>query len=238
MSVRRSGGSARCRRARLPQGRDPNERIEPCGRCASDHRQNVVGVGLEIDLRQRVGDPAFLVDHVRDARREVRVGRTVEPAERLLGVAQQGEVVAELLGESLVLLDGVEAGSQNLDVLRFKILDSITESIALDRSTRGIGLRVEPQDHLATPEPGQCDGRAVVRRDREIRRFVAYLQHGRLLSADELAERMLDELHVRFDSRHGPHDMDRERISRNRRRSFPRSGASALTAGRANGRAS
>ena len=67
-----------------------------------------------VHLRQHVSDLAVLVDHVRDAL-GVAVGRrfagAVGQADLAIGVAEKGELVAELLGEGLVLGLGVEAAA-------------------------------------------------------------------------------------------------------------------------------
>jgi len=61
-----------------------------------------------------VSDLAVLVDHVRDAL-GVAVGRrlagAVGQSDLAIGVAEEGELVAELLGEGLVLGLGVEAAA-------------------------------------------------------------------------------------------------------------------------------
>jgi hypothetical protein len=61
-----------------------------------------------------VRDVSILVDHVGDAL-GVAVGRslarTVRESDLPIGVAEQGEFVAELLGEGLVLGLGVEAAA-------------------------------------------------------------------------------------------------------------------------------
>jgi hypothetical protein len=61
-----------------------------------------------------MGDRAVFVDHVRDAF-GVAVGRrltgAVSQADFTIGIAEEGESVAELLGEGLVLGLGVEAAA-------------------------------------------------------------------------------------------------------------------------------
>ena len=69
-----------------------------------------------------------------------------------------------------------------MDFLLVELFLAVTEPVPLDRSTRGIGFRVEPQDHFAPAEVREAHRFSVVRSDREVRRRGAYCQHVRLLS--------------------------------------------------------
>ena len=83
-------------------------------RGSTDELQHVVRVCRRVHLRQHVSDLAVLVDHVGDAL-GVAVGcclaRTVGESDLPIGIAEEGEFVAELLGEGLVLGLGVEAAA-------------------------------------------------------------------------------------------------------------------------------
>lgn len=65
-----------------------------------------------------------------------------------LGVAQQRKIEIVLRGESVVLLNAVEAGAKNRDVVLIEIGFLIAEPATFDRSARRIGLGVEPQQDL------------------------------------------------------------------------------------------
>src|SRR5262249_1484969 len=69
-------------------------------------------------------------------------------AQLAVRIAEQQEGEGELLREGLVLLDAVEAGAEHHDVLVAQLGSSIPEPLALDRSTRCVGLRVEPEHHV------------------------------------------------------------------------------------------
>jgi hypothetical protein len=114
-------------------------------------------------------DPAIRTDQVRDAPRIVRVLR-ITRLEHIgaLVEAEQLEREAELLGERAVLLDRIEARPEDDDVLRSVLADSITESVALERSTRGVGLGIEPEQHVRPGVVGESYARAVVRGDVEV----------------------------------------------------------------------
>jgi len=92
-----------------------------------------------IDLR----DHTLGIHHDRDAVGVVGTGvaaRAVHHAQRLVGIAQQREGIGELVAERLVLLDGVERRADNTRTQLLEVADSITESAALDGSTRCVGL--------------------------------------------------------------------------------------------------
>lgn len=115
-------------------------------------------------------------DEERDALRVagvVGVVGVVEGRRDLAGIAQQPERVGELLGEGAVGRDVVEADPQDLAVACGEVAGSITEPVALDRSTRGVGLRVEPQEHVRAREVREADRGPVVRGQLEIGREVS-----------------------------------------------------------------
>jgi hypothetical protein len=107
-----------------------------------------------VDHRVGPHHAAIGAEQVRDAARPVRVVGIAGAVrlQRAPGVAQQPERQAVLLRERLVLLDGVEARAEDDRAVLLEVAGSITEPVALDRSTRGVGLGVEPQQHVRTRE--------------------------------------------------------------------------------------
>jgi hypothetical protein len=137
-------------------------------------------VGLHVDLLPDLRDDAVGIDEVRDAfgiALGARRRRAVGEADLAVGVAQQSEREVELLGEVAVLVDGVEADPEDLDVLAREVFGLIAEPATLDRSTRRVGLRVEPEDHVVAAEIGEPDGGAAVIGDLEVGGFGAWGEH-------------------------------------------------------------
>ena len=92
-------------------------------------------------------DDACGVDHDRDSVGIAGgvVGSAARHAERLLGVAQQRIREVELLAERAVVGDRVERDTAQDRVLGVELGLQITEALAFDGSTGGVGLRVEPE---------------------------------------------------------------------------------------------
>jgi hypothetical protein len=132
----------------------------------------------------RLGDLPLFIDQIGDAFR-VAILRgfrgAVGEADAAIGVAEEGEGEVELFGEVLVLVRRVEADAEDLRVLRFVLRDEVPEPGTLTRSTRGVGLRVEPEDDLLPPQVAELHMVAVVVEDFEIGRWCAGLEHGLLL---------------------------------------------------------
>ena len=93
-------------------------------------------------------DRAIRIDDVGDAPGCTigAVSSAVGYTDAAIGVAKQQIRKIVSGGEGGVLLDTVGADTKNLNVFRFVVLDSITESLALSRSARRVGLRIEPED--------------------------------------------------------------------------------------------
>ena len=150
------------------------------------------------DLAVGALDLAVGADEIRHARRRRSarvIGGAVGDADLLVGVAQEREVEVVLLGELLVRLERVEADAVDLNVVLAELLGSITEPLSFDRSTRGIGHRVEPQQNALAAQVRQLHRLAVVRAAGEVGRLIAFLEH---------------EQHLRCQSKHAR----RERTSR------------------------
>jgi hypothetical protein len=119
-----------------------------------------------------VPDDALLVDDVGDTLCVLRIGRVASAVcetHRAIGVTEQRKGIAELVGEGFVVGGGVETATENFYVLGDELLLLVTEPVPLDCSTRGVGLRVEPQNDLLAEIIRQADGRTVVSRDFEVR---------------------------------------------------------------------
>src|SRR6185503_62186 len=148
-------------------------------------RQHLVGMRGRVDLRVGLLDLAVGPDHVADAARGARLGvvaGAVGQTDLPRGVAEQREVVMELAGEGGVFLRAVEADAQDLRALGRVLLAVVAEPATLLRSTRVVGLRVEPQDHPFAAVVRKLLDLARMVLHREIRRLLARLQHADLPS--------------------------------------------------------
>ena len=133
-----------------------------------------------IDVRQRVTDHPALVDNVGDACGGTgfwRSGGRVSHTDLSVGVAQKRKRIAELFGEGFVGVYGVKTAAQDLYVGGVELCLLVTEPVPLDRSTGGIGSRIEPQEDFLAPVVRQLDGSPVVGPDFEIGSLGAYAQH-------------------------------------------------------------
>jgi len=128
----------------------------------------------------RLQDRAVLADHVGDPARVLvllRIGGAVGDADLPLRVADQREREVELFREALVLFPRVEADAEDLGVLCLVLLDEVPEPGTLDRSARGVGLRIEPEDDLFAAQVAQPDGGAAMVDAFEIRSWISGIQH-------------------------------------------------------------
>ena len=129
----------------------------------------------------RFGDAAVLVDDVRDAASVfvlVGLGGAVGETDLVVDVAEQRIGEVELGGEAGVLFSGIEADAEDLGVLGCVLIVEVPEPGPFQRSARGVGLRIEPEDDLPAAQLAQLDAPAVVIRDVEVRREIANLEHG------------------------------------------------------------
>ena len=139
----------------------------------------------------RLRDLAVLVDHVRDAAGVLVAlvfACAVGEAELAVGVAEQLEGELELAGEGGVFFRRVEADAEDDRVLRVVLLDEVPEPGTLDRSARGVGLRIEPEDDFLPAQIAQADGLAVVVGGLEIGSRISGIQHVRTSSECELED--------------------------------------------------
>ena len=95
---------------------------------------------------------------------------------RQVGQKIVGEV--EFLLERPVLRCRIETASQYYAILGLKVLDSVTEPVALNRSTACVCFRVPPDQHMLASKIGERHGRAVLVRQAEAGSVVADVDHG------------------------------------------------------------
>jgi hypothetical protein len=62
----------------------------------------------------------------------------------------------------VVRLRRVERDAEDLAIERRELLDLVTQALALDRSARGVGHRVPPEQHPLATEIGETDRSARV----------------------------------------------------------------------------
>ena len=140
-----------------------------------------------VDLIYRLNYAAIRADHVCDAFGVLsgrRIARAISHTYFSICVGKQAEGEIELLGKSPVLFYCIKAYTKYLCVLRFKLLDSITESNAFDCSAGRVRLRIKPEHDRAAREVAQPHIFAGVRLHGEIRRFISYVQHDFILLSD------------------------------------------------------
>ena len=87
---------------------------------SSQRRQLLLRIRPGIHLRVGLGDPPLLINDVGNPP-GVFIARTarcaIREADRLIGVAEKGKREVELLGETGVLRDGIEADAEDLGIL-------------------------------------------------------------------------------------------------------------------------
>ena len=140
---------------------------------------------LRLDLRVDPLDAAIRADEIRDPLWPIGlrgVVRVVGLADGLVDVGDELVRVAEFLGEGAVRIGRIEAGAKDDSIAGIEIADSITESVAFDRSTRGIGRGIPPEQDVLAGEVRQLHARAIVRRQVEIGSEIAFLQHAAIVS--------------------------------------------------------
>lgn len=87
-----------------------------------------------------------------------RASNLVLRAYRAIDVAQQTEGKALRLSEYQVVSRCVERGAEDDGIELFEAVGSVTQALALDRSTTCRGFRVPPQQHPMTSEILEVDG--------------------------------------------------------------------------------
>ena len=115
-------------------------------------------MSLDVADPIRLADDTVGVDQVRPSLRPLghrlfrRPLRLVQEPHRVVGVGEQPEREAILLGEPAIVLDRVEGGPEYLDAQGFELGGSITEPLAFPRSPIGEGFGEPPE---RDPPPAQ-----------------------------------------------------------------------------------
>jgi hypothetical protein len=103
--------------------------------------------------------------------------RAICDSHAAIGIAQQWKGKIVLLGERSILFNVVKADAKDLDIILIEVADLIAEPATLDRSARGIGLRIEPENNLASAQFRERNTLALMSRERKVRCRFANLWH-------------------------------------------------------------
>ena len=133
-----------------------------------------------LDVREPMGDEPVLVDDVGDPVRVARVRLVAGPVgetDFAIHIAEEREGEVEFLCEGRVFLDRVEGAAQDLDASLLELRVEVAEPATLGRSTRCVGLRVEPKDDRFSTELADRRVPVQVILDEEIGSDVSHVQH-------------------------------------------------------------
>ena len=133
--------------------------------------QHLLRMLARIHLRVCGFDFPMLIDQIADATGVPGLGiraRAVGETELAIGVAQQFVGKIEFLGECGVGVNSIEAHAQNHNAVFFEIGIIVAEPATFNRSSRRIGLGIEPQQNFTAAQRRQCHRRAVMRCRREV----------------------------------------------------------------------
>jgi hypothetical protein len=133
-----------------------------------------------IDPLERPSDLSLFVDQKAHSIRPGRLGilaSAVCECDRSIEVAEQRKLELILVREGGVRFHTVEAGAEDLDVVFIVVVLMVAEPATLGRSARGVCCRVKPQQHLSTPQIGQCYSPTVVRGQCKIRSPLTSFEH-------------------------------------------------------------
>lgn len=126
---------------------------------SADHvGQDLSRMVARVDTIVDARDLAFLVNQEADASRVTRlriVAGAVGHAESAISVAQQRKAEGVLPREGGIVLDRVEARTEDNDPVLYEIILLVAEPAPFGRSAGGVGLRIEPEQHFLpaqTPE--------------------------------------------------------------------------------------
>ena len=125
-------------------------------------------------------DFAVRADEDRDTGRSwrVRFGGAVSDGHRFVRVAQQVIRKVELFLKRAIILGAVHTTAEYHRILTLEILDSITEPVAFDCSTGGIGFRIPPDQNVFTQKTVERNRVARLVRDAEGRGLITNVNHG------------------------------------------------------------
>jgi hypothetical protein len=96
-------------------------------------------------------------------------------------VAEERKVEGIFLRERGIGFHAVEADPQDLDIVFIVVVLMVAEPAALGGSARGVCCGIKPQQHLPTPQIGQCDGATVVRGQCKISSPITRVEHLHIL---------------------------------------------------------
>ena len=98
-----------------------------------------------------------------------------------IDVAEQRKPEGIFLRERGIGFQAVEADAQDLDIVFIVVVLMVAEPAALSGSARGVCCGIKPQQHLPTPQIGQCDGATVVRGQCKISSPITRFEHLHIL---------------------------------------------------------
>ena len=101
----------------------------------------------------------------------------VSHAHSTRGVTQERKGKSEFLSKCAIILDRVERNATHRDIAVDKVLDSITESLALLRSSRSVSFGIEPEHKALTSELAERALLALVIKYAKVWRSSSYLNH-------------------------------------------------------------
>src|SRR5262249_22857842 len=135
------------------------------GSPVDDVGQHAGGMVSGVDPVVGPSDLSVLVDEKAHASWPPRLGILACPGrecDRSI-VAEEGKLEVILLREPGVRFHAVKAHAENLDIAFVVVVLMVAEPATLGRSARGVCCGVKPQQHLPTPQIGQCYGATVMR---------------------------------------------------------------------------
>lgn len=161
-------------------------------RAPSEAFQDRLRVAFRVHFRVDLEDLPVRPDDARDPLREFgifRIARPVRDADRAVRIGQERKRKLELLRERGVFLRCVEGDAPDFRVLLLEFRVEVAEPATFDRSTGGIGLRIEPKHDRLSLLVREPHAAPVLNRRLEIRRRISHVQHSSLpFLPDELPE--------------------------------------------------
>jgi hypothetical protein len=109
----------------------------------------------ELNLGICLEDLSLFVDQVGDSLGVSRlpvIARAVGEPQLTAGIAQQWKRKAEFFCEGGVGRCVIEARPEDLDLLLGELSGPVTEPFSFDRSARGVGLGIKPEEDFPTAE--------------------------------------------------------------------------------------
>jgi hypothetical protein len=116
---------------------------------ASEH---FLGVRTRIDLRKDVGNDAVLINDIGDAARQTGAPSPIGFAQDMVGIAQEREAEAGIIGKGSVVCDRIKAHAENLHMALRKGVIEGEEPAPFGGSPPRTGFGIKPQDDLFSTE--------------------------------------------------------------------------------------